>query len=119
MSDWDALTGHVFALLIRVGVGHELEEPLTKVKIVYHCRALGRRAVPGDALPVIPLRDEHAGKRAPTRPAPGGDICIARLFVNAQRGLMSKKRIQFCRPCERSAYCQPQRSPMNWKAFDV
>src|ERR1700730_17826821 len=106
MSDWDALTGHVFALLIRVGVGHELEEPFTKIEIVYHCCALCRCAVAGDTLPVSPLRDEQAGKRVAKRPDSVGEIFIEQLVINAQRCLVSKKRIQFCRACGRSAYCQ-------------
>src|ERR1700752_5267765 len=99
MSDWDALTGHVFALLIRVGVGHELEEPLTKIEIVYHRRALGRCAVAGDALPVSPLGDEQASKRVAKRRDSVGEIFIEQLLIKAQRCLVSKKRIQFYRAC--------------------
>ena len=83
------------------------------------CQILVIKKRAGDALPVSPLRDEQADKRVAKRPDSGGEIFIERLFVNAQCGLMSEKRIQFCRACGRSAYCQPQRTPMNWKAFDV
>src|SRR5262249_21196619 len=92
MSDWDALTGHVFALLIRVGVGRELEEPLTEIEIVDHCRTLGRCAIAGDALPLGLLRDEQARKRVTKRSHPVGKIVIEPLPIKAQRRLVSKQR---------------------------
>src|SRR3984893_313045 len=119
MSDWDALTGHVFALLIRVGVGHELEEPLTEIEIVHHRRALCRCAVAGDPLPFGSLRDKQAAKRVAKRPDPVGEIVIERHLIKAQRCLVSKQRIQFLRPCGRSSYGQTQRAPVNWKALGV
>src|SRR3974377_946998 len=119
MSDWDALTGHVFALLIRVGIGYELEEPLAKIEIVHHRRALCRCAVAGDALPFGPLRDKQTDKRVAKRLDSVGAIFIKQLLMTAQRCLVSKQRIEFCRPCGRSAYCQTQRAPVNWKALDV
>src|SRR6516165_7718791 len=119
MSDWDALTGHVFALLIRVSVDRELEEPLTEIGIVDHCRTLRRCAVAGDALPLDLLRDEQARKRVTKRSNPLGEIFIERLLIKAQRCLVSKKRIQLHGPCGRSAYCQTQRAPVNWKALDI
>src|SRR6516165_11370361 len=119
MSDWDALTGHVFALLIRFGVGVELEEPLTEIEIVDHCRTLRRCAVAGDALPLGLLRDEQARKRVTKRSNPVGKIFIEPLLIEAQRCLVSKKRIQFHGPCGRSAYCQTQRASVNWEALDI
>src|SRR6516164_1019804 len=119
MSDWDALTGHVFSLLKCVGVGHELEEPLTKIEIVHHRRTLCRCAVAGDALPLGPLRDEQPDKRVAKRSDPVGKIVIEPLLIEAQRCLVSKQRIQFHRPCGRSAYCQTQRATVNWEALDV
>src|ERR1700730_6658488 len=119
MSDWDALTGHVFALLIRVGVGHELEEPLTEIKIVHHRRALCRCAVAGDPLPFGSLRDEQAGERVAKRPNPVSEIVIERHLINAQRYLVSKQCIQLLRPSGRSSYGKTQRAPVDWKALGV
>src|SRR6516165_1661004 len=119
MSDWDALTWHVFALLIRVGVGRELEEPLTEIEIVDHCRTLRRCAVAGDALPLGLFGDEQADKRLPKRADPVGKIVIEPFFIEAPRRLVSKKRVQFHGPCGRSANGQAQRAPVNWEALDI
>src|SRR5258708_11839466 len=119
MWDWDALTGHEFALLIRVGIGHELEESLTEIKIVHHRRALCRCAVAGQPLPFGHPRDEQAGERVEKGPNPVSEIVIERHLINAQRCLVSKQRIQFLRPSGRSSYGKTQRAPVDWKALGV
>ena len=43
MADRDALPGHVFTLLIRVGVDHKLEEAFAEIEIVHQRRALSLR----------------------------------------------------------------------------
>jgi len=93
MSDRDALSRHVFALLVGVSLGHELEEALTEVEIVDQRRALCRGAIAGDPLPFGSLRDEQVAKRVTECPDPVGEIVIERDLINTQRSFVGKKCI--------------------------
>src|SRR5262249_52336145 len=109
----------VLALFEGIGVGHELEEPFAKIKIVYQCRALRRCAVAGNPFPLRFLGSEKPRKRVAKSSDAIGEIIIERYLTDAERCLVGKQRIQSRRSYGRRTYRQPQRVPMNGKPFYV
>lgn len=103
MADRDRLTGDVFALLVRVGIGHEFEKRFAEIEIVNkRCTLCGCTGA-GDPLPFSFLRDTQPDKRAPKRSDPVGKIFVEEDLTCAQRHLGRKTASQLRATCRRLA----------------